>query len=485
METNQPQYPTLRTRIALTLILLAALFAAGISSVMFVSFRNELVGINMAPETILVKEREYLIQLMLIFLGSIPFIIAAGIAVANYLAKPIVQLRNATKRISEGDYSVKIENTARTRELVELAADFNGMSDRLSGLINDLEKRVAERTESLVRKSDQLRAAAHISRQTADVQDLDSLLDMVAKLISEQYDFYHTGIFMVSESGDEAILQAASSDGGRRMLERGYSLAIGKQGLVGTVARDKKLRIALDVGPNAIFFNNPDLPMTRSELALPMLIRNKVLGVLDIHSDKPMDFTPDDTDVLQTLADQVAVAVENAKLLEEAKATLSQLEALTTVRTRDAWSQKLHGKRRAYTYTPLGLRAEKLAPPGNNHVTIPLTLRGQKIGSISVTRKGNATISKSDEEMIVEVASQAGLAIDNIRLLEEATARARQEQIVGKLAGRFNQSLDVDTLLQTAARELAQLPDVAEVSVFIGKQTSEINPRQKNRRNAG
>ena len=348
-----------------------------------------------------------------------------------------------------------------------------------------LEERVQERTISLTRKTDQLRAASYIARQTAEVQNLSALLKTVANLVTDQFGFYHTGIFLINETGEEAVLQAASSEGGHRMIERGHALAVGTQGIVGYVAAQKKPRIALDVGTDAVFFNNPDLPMTRSELALPLLIRNRVLGVLDIQSDKPQAFTMDDIDVLQTLADQVAVAIENARLLDESQATLTQLEALTGVRTREAWSQKLHGKSRIFTFTPLGLRAEKLSQPNEKTVTIPLTLRGQKIGNISIARKGDAEINKSDEDLIAEVASQVGLAIDNIRLLEEATQRARQEQIVGKLAGRFSQSLDIDTLLQTAAREMAQLPDISEVSVFIGKQTSESPARQKTARNAG
>jgi GAF domain-containing protein len=269
------------------------------------------------------------------------------------------------------------------------------------------------------------------------------------------------------------------------MIERGHALSVGKQGIVGYVAEQKKPRIAVDVGLDAVFFNNPDLPMTRSEIAIPLLSRDKVLGVLDIQSDKPQAFNIEDIDVLQTLADQIAVAIENARLLDESQAALAQLEALTAIRTRDAWSQKLQGRSRVFTYTPLGLRAEKLSPPGGHTIAIPVTLRGQKIGTISLARRGNANITKSDEELISEVASQTGLAIDNIRLLEEATQRARQEQVVGKLAGRFSQSLDIDTLLQTAVRELAQLPDVAEVSVFIGEQSNNIPARQKTRRSSG
>jgi GAF domain-containing protein len=227
------------------------------------------------------------------------------------------------------------------------------------------------------------------------------------------------------------------------------------------------------VGADAVFFNNPDLPMTRSEIALPLLIRDRLLGVLDIQSDKPQAFNAGDIDVLQTLANQIAVAIENARLLDESQATLQQLEAVTGMRTREAWRQKLQGKGRAFTYTPLGLRAGNLSNATGNTLTVPLLLRGQKIGDIAIARKGNAALNKNEADLIAEVANQASQAIDNIRLLEEATQRANQEEIISRLAGKFSQSLDTDTLLQTAVRELAQLPDVSNATVFLKRQTSE------------
>jgi GAF domain-containing protein len=343
---------------------------------------------------------------------------------------------------------------------------------------------VEERTAGLIKKTEQLHATSYIARKTAEVQDLASLLNTVANLVTDQFGFYHTGIFLINEAGDQAFLQAASSEGGQWMIEKGHSLTIGTQGIVGYVAAQKKPRIALDVGADAIFFNNPDLPMTRSELALPLLVRNRVLGVLDIQSDKPEAFDIDDIDVLQTLSDQIAIAMENARLLDETQAAIAQLEALTSNRTREAWSQKLRERSRVFTYTPLGLRAEKLTQKHDKAITAPIILRGQKIGDISITRKGNATWSKLDKELIDEVASQVGLAVDNIRLLEEATQRAKQEETIGKLAARFSQSLDLDTLLQTAARELGQLPDISEVSVFIGQETEQIPQlKQRTKRN--
>ena len=357
--------------------------------------------------------------------------------------------------------------------------------DTLRNERSTLEERVEERTAGLARKTEQLRATSYIARKTAEVQDLASLLNTVAILVTDQFGFYHTGIFLINETGTHAVLQAASSEGGQRMIEQGHALAVGIQGIVGYVAAQKKPRIALDVGEDAVFFNNPDLPMTRSEVALPLLIRNRVLGVLDIQSDKPQAFGADDIDVLQTLSDQIAIALENARLLDETQAALIQLEALTSIRTREVWTQKLRGNSRVFTYTPLGLRAEKLSQNSGNAITAPIILRGQKIGNISIARKGDAKWNKMDEGLLDEVASQVGLAVDNIRLLEEATQRAKQEQTVGQLATRFSQSLDLDTLLQTAARELGQLPDVSEVSVIIGESSKETAALQGLKRTTG
>ena len=443
------------------------------------------LGVDISANTILTQERQYLIRLIILFLSALPLLIIAGIISATYLARPIIGIQDAARRISKGELTFRITKIPRTRELAELATDLNAMSANLSGLINALEQRVTERTAEISRKADHLRAASYIARQTAEVQDLASLLNTVAALVTDQFAFYHTGIFLINETGSEAVLQAASSEGGQRMIERRYSLSVGSQGIVGYVATQKKPRIALDVGLDAVFFNNPDLPMTRSEIALPLLVRNKILGILDIQSDKPQAFSSEDIEVLETLANQVAVAIDNARLLDESQATFMQLEALTTLRTHEVWGQKLREKERVFTYTPLGLRAEKISSDDGNEVIVPITLRGQKIGKISVARKSDAEWKKVDEDLMAEVASQVGLAVDNIRLLEEATQRAKQEQIVGEMAFRFSQALDIDSLLQTATRELGQLPGVEEATVFIGeisdqdKATTSMNRKIK------
>ncbi|NTW11762.1 MAG: GAF domain-containing protein, partial [Anaerolineales bacterium] len=144
-------------------------------------------------------------------------------------------------------------------------------------------------------------------------------------------------------------------------------------------------------------------------------------------------------------------------------------EALTATRTREAWGQKIQEGNYAYTYTPLGIRSGSESVEHEHTIKVPITLRGQKIGVISLTHKDETPWSEMDKDMINEVAYQAGLAIDNVRLVEDATQRARQEQLVGELAARFSQTMDIDSLLQTAARELGQIPDVTEVSVYLGE----------------
>jgi len=427
------------------------------------------LGVDITANTIRAQERAYLVQLLTIDFIAVLFIVIAGYFMAGYLAKPIVKLSSIANQISNGDITQRITEIPATRELAELAIDFNSMTTRLSGLITDLERRVAERTEELTRKTDQLRAASYIARQTAEVQDLRLLLETVVRLITDQFGYYHAGIFLVNEAGDQVMLLSASSEGGKRMIEKGHALKVGTQGIVGYAAAQKKSRISLDVGTDAVFFNNPDLPLTRSEIALPLLIRDSLLGVLDIQSDKPSAFNFQDVDVLETLAGQVSVAIEKAQLLDASQAAFSQLEALTGSRSREAWTQKLKERERVVTYTPLGLRAEKASTLEPNALTVPITLRGQHIGTISIARKGNAAWNKQDEDMIREVATQTGLAVDNIRLLEEATLRAKQEQTVGELAFRFSQALDMDSLLQTAARELGQLPGIEETSIYIGQ----------------
>jgi K+-sensing histidine kinase KdpD len=180
------------------------------------------------------------------------------------------------------------------------------------------------------------------------------------------------------------------------------------------------------------------------------------------------------------------VAIDNARLLGETQTALQQLETVTGYRTREAWAQKLEEQNRSFTYTPLGMHAEKVSSISEESaLKTPILLRGQKIGTIAVEKKDQSEWSNLDQAMIDEVAYQVGLAVDNLRLLEDAQQRAKREQTIGELATRFSQALDIDSLLQTAAREMGQLPDVAEVSVYIGQMPEQAAQKRRAKRITG
>lgn len=206
---------------------------------------------------------------------------------------------------------IKALNRARTSE-----QSWAENSRQLEARNRDLERLIA-----------QLKAAAKVSRAAIPVHDLDILLSQVTHLISETFGFYHAGIFLLDEKGEYAVLRAANSEGGRQMLARGHKLKVGQQGIVGYVTGTGKPRIALDVGADAVHFENPLLPETRSEMALPLKVGERIIGALDVQSRQPAAYKEDDVMVLQMMADHLAVTIENGRLLNATQQTVHELSS--------------------------------------------------------------------------------------------------------------------------------------------------------------
>ncbi|HID62550.1 MAG TPA: GAF domain-containing protein, partial [Anaerolineae bacterium] len=166
----------------------------------------------------------------------------------------------------------------------------------------------------------QLTTAAEVSRAASSILDLAELLPEVVNLIRDRFNFYYVGLFLLDASGEYAVLRAGTGEAGRQMLEMGHKLEVGGTSMIGWCTAHSKARIALDVGKEAVRFDNPLLPETRSEMALPLISRGRVIGAMTIQSDKPAAFSEEDIAALQTMADQLANAIENARLFEEEQA---------------------------------------------------------------------------------------------------------------------------------------------------------------------
>ena len=195
---------------------------------------------------------------------------------------------------------------------------------------------MAQRTADLTRRTTELEAAAQVARGAAAIRDSEQLLKETVHLISDRFGFYHAGIFLLDEARQYAVLRAASSESGGHMLARRHKLKVGEEGIVGYAAGTGEPHIALDVGEDAAFFNNPDLPLTRSEMAVPLKVHDQMIGVLDVQSTEPAAFSEEDVAILQALSDQVALAIENARLFEQSQRALQDLDTLYGRRARKA-----------------------------------------------------------------------------------------------------------------------------------------------------
>ncbi len=288
--------------------------------------------------------------------------IAATILLANGLVEPLGRLTETAQEITAGDLNARAPVEAAD-EIGILARTINAMADNIRELVQGLEKRVADRTAALaaasaeaIRRAAQFEAITRVTAAIGSIRDLDALMPLVSSVISEQFGYYHVGIFINDEPGLATHLIAANSDGGRRMLDRRHSLKIGEQGIVGFVAARGEPRVAHRVGEDAVFFDNPDLPLTKAEAALPLRSGDVTIGVLDVQSTEEQAFSPDDLRILGALADQVSLAFESARLYDATRRSLTETETLYRQYLLGAWHNvQSEGRITGYRSTPGGV----------------------------------------------------------------------------------------------------------------------------------
>ena len=352
-----------------------------------------------------------------------------------------------------------------------------------------LEQRVEERTQQLERRAVEIEAASTLAQNISSMANVDELLVTAVKLIQQEFGFYHAGIFLLDERQEYAVLKSATGDAGRRMLENNHKLKIGEVGIVGYVISRGEPRIALNVGEDAFHFKNPNLPLTQSEMALPLIASNKIIGALDVQSTKQNAFTQQDVMVLQIIADQLAVALEKAELVHQLRESLEELEKSYQQFTEKSWKKHLSTPKHRYGYRykdstveqyPLeNEEALEALQSGESVLTLkPIASTGQKIAGVAIPIKlRNTTLGvlnvQFDREKISEdlirlletSAERLGVALDNARLLEEVQLQAERDRMVTDITGKIRSSSDIDEILRTAAGELGKTLGISEVVV--------------------
>jgi len=346
--------------------------------------------------------------------------------------------------------------------VVSFGVIINGLMvnlNKANQLTDDLERdrvQLQQRTTDLERRELQIRTAADISRAITAELDPDKILEQVVNLIKKRFDLYYVGVFMVDVNEQFAVLRVGTGEAGRKMVADGHKLAAGGSSMIGWSILNRAARIALDVGEDAVRFQNPHLPSTRSELALPMISEGHVLGALTIQSIWPEAFDQDDITVLQGIADSLATAINNANLFNQVQASLDEINALHRQYLAKAWEDVISREGDlGYTFERSPEEIGSVSDSQPITLEVPLVLRDQVIGTISIERNQESW-SAEENAFVNNVASQAALALENARLVKETERTAQHSRSVTDITSKIWTSTSVDAILRTALQELGQ-----------------------------
>lgn len=387
----------------------------------------------------------------------------ASLIVGRVITSPLKRLTETVEQIAEGNLSSRASVESGDESGI-LARAFNVMADRLTDSLQGLEDRIAQRTRELeilsqssTRRASLFESIARISRTINSTRSLDKLLPQITETISNQLGYYHVGIFMVDVHRQYAILVAANSEGGRVMLARGHRLRIGETGIVGYVTQAGIPRVALDVGKDAVYFNNPDLPETHSEVALPLRSGSEIIGALDVQSRSTNAFSSEVVNILSVLADQVSVAIQNARSFQQSLDALEQSERAAAQLSEQQWNQFRRGQTTGrYHFDGVTVQELKQDPRAQpNSISIPILLRGTQIGTLKLSTLEPDRIWDDHEiAMAQATAERTALAIETARLLQDAQKRASKERVIGQISARIGSLVNIENIVQTTIEEL-------------------------------
>ena len=360
----------------------------------------------------------------------------------------------------------------------------NQMQTKFQNLISErsqLEERIGEQTEALNSQTVQIRTSTHVAGIVSEIQDIPTLIETVTTQISEQFGFYHVGLYILDDQKKTAFLQAASSANGKQLVGKGFRVEPDRRNPISLVVQQNR-PVLSSYTEDGHFVRDANFPLTRSRMILPLAVRGNVIGILDIHSDQEKTFNDQDAGLLKTLSDLIAISFDNVRLNNETKKMLHQLEVNTSFQANETWTKFTSRHKPGYQYTPAGVRPLFSSERKNNGdgLRVPLTLYGQNIGTIKLIRKSGATDWSDRERALVEkIADQVALALENSRLVDEAQKNALRDQMIATVSTRVRETLDVESVIRTATTELRKVFDLKEAEISIGSGLAESAPARK------
>lgn len=352
----------------------------------------------------------------------------------------------------------------------------------------------------LVSQTRQLQATVSVARSIAGSRDLDALLEDAVRLVQETFGYYHVQVFLTDSEQGYAVLRQSTGSVGKALLARGHRLAVGSLSVIGQVTATGRPVVARDTDADAVHRRNELLPNTRSEMALPLKVGEEVIGALDLQSEAPDAFDPQAVPALEALADLLAIAIQNARLFEQAEASLRELRVLGHEVTRGGWAGFLAGmssEQRLQTYGPdstalqvqrsriveQALRAGSvLVSTGSDgrpaFLAAPIVVRNEVIGVLGVEPDGTREWTQDDLQILEAIADRTALAVENARLYIQTQQVAERERLVNAIAARMQRAPSLALLLESATRELASALGTDQVYAEINLEQPVVRQRR-------
>ncbi len=363
--------------------------------------------------------------------------LGAGAAIAVFGAVIVLAFRRLENEFASAQ--AKVEET------------LNMLREERSGL----ENKVRERT-MLFRKVNE------IGQAVTAILDPEELLSYAAQRIQDEFDCYFTAFYSLDATSQWVELKKAGGEAGKVLQENRHRLEAAGKSLVARVIREKQGRIAAGQEIQQALLDNPLLPYTRSQIVLPLIVGNKIHGALEMRSTKEDAFQAADLEAYQNLANEIAIALENSRLFQEAEQSLQEMRAAQRQYIQSVW--RSHAEEKSDMEYMLG----DPDLPGAEKIEVPLSLRGQVIGQIQL--ENTAEWTPEQRNVVEAIASQATLALENARLVEESQSIAARERIANEIISKVWASPNMDSILQTTVRELGRALAASEVEIEISTQ---------------
>jgi GAF domain-containing protein/HAMP domain-containing protein len=399
------------------------------------------------------------LQVQSLFFSFLVLLLGAGFSyyVLKAVSDPIYDLIKTFNKIEQGDLTQRAP-VSGTDELGIVTVQFNRMVARLESLQGTLEHQVVERTKLLT-------ATNEVGRVASSSLDPEQLLARILPLFPDQFGYYYAAIYLLDPSGKWAELKEATGEAGRVLKQNHHRLEVSGKSMVGTAIREKTPRIAQVASDEKLRFDNPLLPYTRSEIALPLLVGDRVLGALNVQSTRESDFGPQVIETMTNMASQVAIALENAHLFQEAQQVIRELRTVQQQYLFEGWGG--FSEENENLEYRIGDEEESSAPT----LEVPISLRDQILGQILL--EGQQDWTPDQQSLVDAVATQAAIALENARLVSESRQIALRERMVAEINSKIWSSATIDGVLQTAIKELGRRLNASSATIELSLENTE------------